>query len=1213
MKSLSPTLVGSCGLSRNLSRLAVLSLFFVFLAVFATSAFAQEATIVGTVTDPSGAAVPNVSITVTNVDTGIERTLTTSNQGEFVVPDLHIGHYTVRAQAAGFKPVEQKGLVLAVGDRTRVDFKLQLGTAQEQVTVEAAAIAVQADTGELSDVITGQQVSQLATNGRSMYSLISLTPGASSGQGDFQTPTPVGGDANVSFNGMRESHNLYLLDGSESSDRGGAGGSDVMPSMDAIAEFRTMTSNYSAEFGLSSAATMTAVIKGGTKRFHASGWEFLRNDALDARNWFNPSPQKVAELRFHTYGFNVGGPVDFWKTDHKTFFFYNMEWRSLIQGQTLNQQVPFTSTYGGNFASNLPADSLDVNKVDIPASGLHAPCAYQISAAQQAAFATAGQALSTPLVVSGSPTCSANSKNPINANPLIPTTQPVFAPFNANAIPAGLLDPNAALLLNVGGKYGGIFPAPNGTGSNASHFQGGSNVPTKVREEIVRIDHQFNSKFSVFGHWVDEQISQNFGTSMWSGDNVPTAANTFGNPSFSGVIHTTYVINPTLLNEVAFNYNGNRIAILPTGTIALPSAWSGKRIFSGPNNDSRIPEIHLAGATGSDYTTANWPWKNKADDYQIRDDISWTKGAHQIKMGASWAIYKKIQDLFGNTQGSFNFNNTYTGNDFADYLLGYADNYTELAVQDHGYWNNVSWAAYVQDNWRASSRLTLNLGLRWDGVPHTYEANNRMGNFYPNLYNAANAPIFNSSDGSICTAAGPNCTGASPGLGTSPNPILAGYQFYLNGIGIPGKTPGVPNGLVNNHWAAFGPRVGFAYDLTGNGKTILRGGFGTMYERIQGNDMYNAGPNVPFSTNVTTNNIQLSNPLASIAPNIGTINPASEVTVASITGLNGIQNKLPVSYQYSFGVQHALSSRTVLSVAYVGNQNRHQNDYRETNLPPVSDLAAIANGNATLPYNQLVQYQGFHSIKQSEDVQNSHYNGLQFEVHSQVKRDLTLQAAYTYSKAFDPATGNNGVGDLNAVSNPYSYAYDNGPSGLDRRQIAFVNFVYDIPLLKDSSNRLLRSTVGGWQISGIVTMVSGEPLNVTLGGVGNNITNTLPNSNNRPDASGSVKYVKTKVGNTAQWFSPTSGFAAPAAGSFGNLPANALTQPGRQNWNLSLFKSFLFSESRGSKLEFRAEFFNAFNHTEFNGVNGTFSSGQFGQVTSAHDPREIQLGLKLYF
>ena len=210
---------------------------------------------------------------------------------------------------------------------------------------------MQSDTGEVSDVITGQQLSQLATNGRSMYSLISLTPGASSGQGDFQIPTPVGGDANVSFNGMRMSHNLYLLDGSESSDRGGAGGSDVMPSLDAIAEFRQMTSNYSAEYGLSSSATMTAVIKSGTKQYHASAWEFLRNDALDARNYFNPSPQKVAELRFHTFGFNVGGPVDFWAKEHKTFFFYNMEWRRLIQGQTLNQTVPDTAWYGGDVAA----------------------------------------------------------------------------------------------------------------------------------------------------------------------------------------------------------------------------------------------------------------------------------------------------------------------------------------------------------------------------------------------------------------------------------------------------------------------------------------------------------------------------------------------------------------------------------------------------------------------------------------------------------------------------------------------------------------------------------------------------------------------------------------------------------------------------------------------------------------------------------------------
>src|SRR5579863_10136276 len=358
MKSFSPTYAENLGSvkSRGLYPVVLLSLFFLFLilAVFATPALAQEATIIGTVTDPTGAAVPNAAITVTNVETGLARNLTTGSDGTYVAPDLHIGHYTVRAIAAGFKAIEQKDIVLAVNDRTRVDLKLQVGSNSEEVTVEAAAIAVQADSGEVSDVITGQQLSQLATNGRSMYSLISLTPGASSGQGDFQIPTPVGGDANVSFNGMRESHNLYLLDGGESDGRGGAGGSDVMPSLDAIAEFREMTSNYSAEFGLSSAATMTAVIKGGTKKLHASAWEFLRNDALDARNYFNPAPAKVAELRFHTFGFNGGGPVDFWTKEHKTFFFYNMEWRRLIQGQTLDQTVPDTAWYGGTLPASIP-------------------------------------------------------------------------------------------------------------------------------------------------------------------------------------------------------------------------------------------------------------------------------------------------------------------------------------------------------------------------------------------------------------------------------------------------------------------------------------------------------------------------------------------------------------------------------------------------------------------------------------------------------------------------------------------------------------------------------------------------------------------------------------------------------------------------------------------------------------------------------------------
>jgi len=1159
MRILSSTYAGSCARAKQVSSLVRFTCFCVLFG-FASLTFAQEATIVGTVTDPTGAAVPNVAITITSSATGQVRTLTSNDVGQFVAPNLKIGRYTVRAQASGFKVVEQKDVVLNVGDRTRVDFQMQMGTAQETITVETAPVAVQTDSGEVSSVITGKQVTQLATNGRSIYTLINLTPGATSLQDDFQTPTPVGGNANVSFNGNRPGHNIYLMDGGENLDRGGSGTFSVMPSMDALAEFRVLSSSYSAEYGLSSAATMTTVLKSGTNQLHASAWEFHRNDALQARNYFNRPPDKKAELRFNTFGFNVGGPVDFWKSDHKTFFFYNMEWRRLIQGGTLNRTVPLPSTYGGDF-----------NGTSITP---HTPCAGQLSAYVQAQFATAGQTLST---------CDADG----NVTTAVP--------FTGNAIPASLLDANAQSLLTAG-----IFPAP----TSGQQFQGGSNSPTYVTEEIVRMDHQFNDKVSIFGHFVAEQISQSFGTTMWSGDNVPTIGNTFGNPSYSGVVHATQIISPRLLNEVAFNYNGNRINIIPVpafgAPLSAPSDFTFNRVFTGPNESDRIPTINLSQATGAQYS-ANWtPWRNKADDYQIRDDISWTRGAHQFKFGASWAIYKKIQDVFASTQGNFGFNGSYTGNDFADFLLGYANSYDEDAVHDNGHWNNVSWAAYIQDNWRVNNRLTLNLGLRWDGVPHTYEANHRTSNFYPDLYDPAATPIFN-ADGTISTS--------SPGLGTSPNPILAGYQFYLNGIGIDGKN-GIPKGLVDNHWAVFGPRIGFAYDFTGDGKTVIRGGFGAMYERIQGNDMYNAGGNVPFSSHAGFNNVLLANPKTGVQTGTTIVTPPLPIIVPDITGLNRNQYKLPTSYQYNIGVQRALAARTVLSLSYVGNQSRYQSDFRQINLPAEASLAALQADPST--YNQDVPFQGFHSIRLAQNEANGHYNSLQVDLRSNMK-DLSLQFGYTYSKAIDSAAGNDNGYDLNNVSNPYAgWRYDLGPSFFDRTHVAFVNFVYDLPILRGSSNKALKTAFGGWQVSGIVTMQTGAPLDILMSG--SNVSSIVPQTRNRPNLVGKISYPK----NVDQWFDP-SVFAAPAPGTWGNLPAKEVRGPGRDNWNISLFKSFVFSESRGSRLEFRAESFNTWNHTQFRGdrqgggISTNFGASNFGAVTNAFDPRTFQLGLKLYY
>jgi len=279
-----------------------------------TGALAQQATVVGTVTDPAGASLPNVAITATNIESGLAKTIQTNSAGQYVIPDLNIGRYNVKAEATGFKTTEQKNIALQVGDRDRIDFQLQVGEVQETVTVEANPVRVQTDSGEQSSVITGQQISQISVSGRSMYQLAALVPGASSqigsgGMSAGEVNTPVGGDASVEFNGLRQNHNIYLLDGGEDDDRGGAGGMSIAPSSDAIAEFRTLTSNYSADYGLSSAGTMSMVLKSGTRTLHASAWEFNRNDAFDARNYFNPAPQKVAELRLNVFGFNVGGPV----------------------------------------------------------------------------------------------------------------------------------------------------------------------------------------------------------------------------------------------------------------------------------------------------------------------------------------------------------------------------------------------------------------------------------------------------------------------------------------------------------------------------------------------------------------------------------------------------------------------------------------------------------------------------------------------------------------------------------------------------------------------------------------------------------------------------------------------------------------------------------------------------------------------------------------
>jgi hypothetical protein len=1143
---------------------------------------AQEATIVGTVTDPTGAAVPNAAITVTNTDTGVVSQLTTGVAGDYVAADIHIGHYTVRAEAKGFKVGEKKDIVLAVGDRIRVDFTLELGPTQQQITVEATPVAVQTDSGQQSSVITGTQVLQLATNGRSIYTLATLVPGASNNMTDDQAPSSTSGDNSVSYNGLRLGHNLYLMDGAESYDRGSGGKVQLMPSLDALAEFQVMTSNYSADYGLSSAGTVALVFRSGTKDIHASAWEFDRNNAFDAASYAaNASHAATPMLRFNTFGFNVGGPVVFPgynKNRNKTFFFYNMEWRKMIQGGSITQTVPDTTQYGGDFS--------------VASAGITPAC-------------PTGECPNVPTL---SPTALSNLASsttaPANLVKLAAAINSeeltMGAPFPAAYPLSNYLDPNAQLLLTTG-----IFPANNTTSGvpPAATFYGGANIPTNIHEELVRIDEHFSDKVSVFGHFADDSVVAGEATTMWSDSNVPTVGTTFANPSKSATVHLMHTISPTLLNEIAYNYGGNSILFTPKGIYQAPSGLTIPGYFqtavglASENTDNRIPGINISGV--ATYDVAEVPWTNIAADNQIRDDVSWVKGAHQLKMGGSWARYAKVQELFGNTQGEASFNGEWTGNPFADYLLGMDSDYSQLALQDSGHWPNESYALYIQDNWRATHRLTLNLGLRWDGIPHCTESNHRDANFYTNEYNPANAAVLTAAG----TIAPPPTTPAAA-FGASPNSVLAklGDIFYLNGVGIIGEN-GNPAGMVQNHWNNWGPRIGFAYDLTGKGKTVIRGGFGIMYERVQGNDMYDSGGNEPFSDNISLGNVALSNPNLSLTTGAAPISP---IPVPSINeGLVSNDYKNPVSNQYSIGIQQQLGRDSVLSIAYVGNQNRHQTTSAEINLPPESQLASLTGKTDTLPYLEAVPYTGFDNINMFMNNINSHYNGLQVALRSRLKNDLTFNFSFTWSRSIDPSTGGD---DTNESPNPYDLTYNTGPSNLDRTVIGLVNFVYDMPFFRHSNNHALRTGLGGWQLSTIGIMETGIP--VFLGLSGPQGANAVDEGSNRPDLTGPVSYTRTYQ----QWF--TGDFSVPALGAWGDSPPQQVRQPGRDNWNICLLKNFVLSESRGSLIELRFESFNTVNHTEFKGVNSTYcASGTcgFGAINSVWDPRVFQFGVKIKF
>jgi hypothetical protein len=1029
-----------------------------------------------------------------------------------------------------------------------------------------------------------------------------------------------------------------LIDGGEADDRGGAGGMDIMPSQDAIAEFTMMSSNYPPDYGISSGATISLSLKSGTQKFHGEAYEFNRNTDYDANSFFDKyngaTTPRFAE-HYNIFGFNVGGPLFIphaYNTNKQhTFFFWNEEWRKIIQGA------------GTNVEPTIPTANRPVANTDL---------------AFQSVGADSG--IGTLNVPSGSQVQDPNYQNLLTQDNLVQGS-----PFPNNTIPANLVNPNAVLYFATT-----ALPKPNNAaGQNVTSVS----VPIQVRDDVVRVDHKWNDKWQILGHYMHDSVAQNYAVPdlgwLWASYNTITS--NLLNPSNSAALKLSGTITPNLLLEASINYDGNIINITNSANAQLPSGWAAPNYFTPASNNTQMQGM---GGWSTPYWTAEQtgsvPYHNAAEDYEPKVDVSYTAGKHAMKYGFSYNRYTKNQQLNGNeNQGDFAWEANLTGDAMMDEVLGLASGYDQSNIRPIRHYVNQTPSAYIMDNWHVTPRLSLQLGLRYDALPHAWERNRDVANFNSTAYMAAAAPNW-LPDGEY----DPNGPGVT---------MVGGFPYYLNGMQTGGSN-GIPAGLVNNDYKTYQPRVGFSEDLFGNGKTVLRGGFGTFFERLQGNDIYNAATSAPFQYNAGSGSVYMGgNPSALDVTNTY---PFEAPNVSWYTGLAagagpngvplepaGITNmahtyRAPAVAQFSLGVQHEIVPSVIWVVQYVGNLAWHQNIYHDINSYPLTTDSAVRcdagdgsngykpagspngivcptgpeqnpallgtpwyapvqslqndptstdiGGPLGLPIgNAFATYQGFGGISQEENTTNGGYNGFQTGVRLQNKWGLSGEVDYTYSHEIDVTTY-----DLSTVSNPWNFKYDKGSGALDRRQMLSANYVYKLPFFAKGTD-LAHALIGGWEIAGTfidetgTPSVPGQSIAYDAVGLGGGYTN-------RPNLLHKVSYNK-KVGDyfahdnslfpstTATWSAPLPGWLGGPNLGFGNSGRDAVVGPGRVNFSTSLYKSFPVTER--AHFELRFESFNTFNHTEFNGINTTMGNGQFGQVTSTWDPRVLELGGKFVF
>jgi len=1125
-----------------------------------TTAFGQttSATLTGTVHDPSGAVVPGALVRAIDTRTHLSFETVTAVEGTFGFPALQPGDYTIEVETKGFKKLVKTGVILNASDKASTGvLVLEVGGVSETVTVSADEGAMQVKTvsGEMGEVVTGREIREIGLNGRNILQMMGGIPGVVSTGGEFSQAGPLNLNS-YSINGSRTNQHNLTIDGATNVDTGSNGSMHIMMGMDSIAEFKVLTSNYQAEYGRASGGDIKIVTRGGGSQFHGTGYIFHRHEGLNSNTFLNNADGRRSDgteinprqlYRYNTPGYNFSGPVPITKgRKERLFFFWGQEWQKQLVPRTIPAQVrmPTALETQGDFSQTLDGTGTKVTIKD-PTTGKPFP------------------------------------ENKIPADRFNQSGQNILKLFNTfvNA-------PQAMPVFNYNSQFSYSYPR---------------------RQDNIRLDYRLGEKFTIFARLTHDQdqslwpygLSQNF---AWT----PTI---WKMPGRNAVLNITANVSPTVVNEFLFGPSQNNITMDPVDGSAMTMKGLGLTFTPPyPYNPAQFVNIWFIGTPNQNFGMITgygaYPFKNSNTTFDFVDNLSKVWGKHLVKLGFFSQRSRKDQSagssmaiLFSNNP--LNPNNA--GHPYANALLGNFDQLIEPqkpVFQGQYRYTNFEW--YGQGNFRLTRKLTIDYGIRFYIMTPQYDTRLQASYFNPQLWDPKKSVrLYRPAPGG--KAVDPlNPSVLLPGyLATR---IIPGSGDPWNGLGV--AATGYLRGGVESRGVQYGPRFGFACDLFGKGKTVIRGGYGLFYDRASGNTLALAG---------------VGGPPFNVAPifnwgNLDTVGSAGGNVALGISSLFGVDptGQIPNTQNFSLQLQQDVGFQTVISVGYVGSVSTHLPMRRNINYIPLGTLFEKWAQNPTLFPGNIVPdsdpsipqiykdkgykfdgskalnaaflrpYPGYGNIGFLEFAGSSNYHSMQITVNRRFTRSFTYAVAYTWSKAMDTLDG-----DMGTVGYPTDVRrYEYRRAGFDRRHILTIKYVCNLPRLsrKLHNNMLIKHVFDNWELSGLSTFGSGSPWEFAFPSIQPTRSQSITGS---PDYSPRLLLTAEPTGprERTMWFDP-SVLKLPDIGSVGYGPRNYMSNPGLNQHDIMLHKNFPIGRGdTGRRIQIRFEMFNAFNHPSFSGVN----------------------------